>query len=62
MSQTIFLIIKYLSLISIMTLQTFKKNKSLSLIYKYRIIIIHDDLIENVLKIKLLFFSYCECY
>lgn len=45
-----------------MTLQTFKKNKSLSLIYKYRIIIIHDDLIENVLKIKLLFFSYCECY
>lgn len=45
-----------------MTLQTFKKNKSLSLIYKYRIIIIHDDLIKNVLKIKLLFFSYCECY
>lgn len=45
-----------------MTLQTFKKNKSLLFIYKYRKIIIHDDLIENVLKIKILFFSYCEYY
>lgn len=45
-----------------MMLQIFKKKKSLLLIYKYRKIIIYGNLIENVLKIKILFFSYCEYY
>lgn len=39
-----------------MMLQIFKKKKSLSLIYKYRKIIIYGNLIENVLKIKKYYF------